>query len=51
MYKQILAWAKHRAALGIVLAIAGLISTSSWAVTMESIEFSSLPGDRTEIHM
>ncbi|MEQ8692563.1 MAG: type IV pilus secretin PilQ family protein [Pseudomonadales bacterium] len=28
-----------------------LATTSAWAVTMEGIEFSSLPGDRTEIRM
>ncbi len=31
--------------------IACVLSVQSWAVTMESINFSSLPGDRTEIRM
>lgn len=35
----------------IALCAAALLSGNTWAVTMESIEFSSLPGDRTEIRM
>lgn len=38
--------------LATVLSLAlSLAATSAWAVTMEGIEFSSLPGDRTEIRM
>ncbi|MEQ9451446.1 MAG: type IV pilus secretin PilQ family protein [Pseudomonadales bacterium] len=38
--------------LATVLSLAlSLATTSAWAVTMEGIEFSSLPGDRTEIRM
>ena len=35
----------------LVLGALGLFSVSALGVTMESIEFSSLPGDRTEIRM
>ena len=33
------------------ISIVALAASSAWAVTMEKIEFSSLPGDRTEIRM
>ncbi len=33
------------------LSVACLLSVQGWAATMESINFSSLPGDRTEIRM
>ncbi|MGK0224037.1 MAG: type IV pilus assembly protein PilQ, partial [Limisphaerales bacterium] len=33
------------------LILTNLLATSGWAVTMQDIEFSSLPGDRTEIRM
>ena len=43
-----------RVVRGLAVAAAGLVglaSTSAWGVTMQNIEFSSLPGDRTEIRM
>ena len=47
MSKQARGWAHRMLGAGIAL----LVSIPAWAVTMESIEFSSLPGDRTEIRM
>jgi len=47
MFRQLMVWASRGAALGIF----GLASSHALAVTMESIDFSSLPGDRTEIRM
>ena len=44
----------RRAMQVISLYLAGVMSlaaTQAWAVTMEDIDFSSLPGDRTEIRM
>ena len=37
--------------MGSVLALVGLFTANAYGVTMESIEFSSLPGDKTEIRM
>ncbi len=45
MLKVIKAWA----AIAVGFAVLG--ANSAWAATMEGIEFSSLPGDRTEIRM
>jgi len=42
-------WTKRLISIG-VLGVLGL-ATQAWAVTMESIDFSSLPGDKTEIRM
>ena len=43
--------AKRRLGAAVVALAAWLVSASATAVTMESIEFSSLPGDKTEIRM
>ena len=47
MSKQAMGWAHRIIGAGVAL----LLSAPGWAVTMETIEFSSLPGDRTEIRM
>ena len=47
MTRRMISWAV-KAGLALVASTAGL---TAWAATMEAIEFSSLPGDRTEIRM
>lgn len=43
---------RYRCLGTLVMALAGwLVSTSAAAITMETIEFASLPGDKTEIRM
>ena len=39
------------AVAGLLSALTWLVATSAYAATMQSIEFSSLPGDKTEIRM
>ena len=41
----------RRAIVGLLGAVTWLVAGSAFATTMESIEFSSLPGDKTEIRM
>jgi type IV pilus assembly protein PilQ len=41
----------HTALAGLVAVLSWLVASSAFATTMESIEFSSLPGDKTEIRM
>ncbi|MCR9260053.1 MAG: type IV pilus secretin PilQ [Pseudomonadaceae bacterium] len=50
MFKNLTGWTSRVIPLCIAAAIS-VAATQSWAVTMENIDFSSLPGDRTEIRM
>ncbi len=53
MFRQVIQGAKQLIAPGakVALGLLSLTAVQAWAVTMENIDFSSLPGDRTEIRM
>lgn len=53
MFRQVMRRAKKLMAPGakVALGLLSLTAVQGWAVTMENIDFSSLPGDRTEIRM
>ncbi len=53
MFRQVIRRAKQMTAPAakVALGLLSLVAANGWAVTMESIDFSSLPGDRTEIRM
>jgi len=53
MFRRVIQRAKKLIAPGakVALGLLSLTAVQGWAVTMENIDFSSLPGDRTEIRM